>query len=209
MLVLYGTVMLVIIVALLMSNKTNPFSALTAVPLVVALIAGFGISDIEKFATEGLEGIASTVALQVFGILFFTVMQQTGVFDPVVERIVNLAGRNPLKITLATVLLTQIVALDGDGTATYLIVISEMLPLYRGLGMNPLVLATPCGPIARSAEHGALGSATHPSRWLTRHGSPRPLDPDASSTSHRTRNCVARWIHPRQARSSEAQRRHR
>ncbi|UKA55244.1 citrate transporter [Arthrobacter sp. FW305-BF8] len=137
--------MLVIIVALLISNKATPFSAFTVIPLVIALVAGFSMADIGKFATEGVQNIANTAALQVFGILFFTIMLQAGAFDPFVERILRIAGRSPLKVALATVLLSQLIAFDGDGTATYLIVISAMLPLYRGLGMNPLVLATLVG----------------------------------------------------------------
>lgn len=145
MLALYGLLMLIIIVALLISNKATPFSAFTVIPLVIAVIAGFSIADIGKFATEGVQNIANTAALQVFGILFFTIMLQAGAFDPFVERILRIAGRSPLKVALATVLLSQLIAFDGDGTATYLIVISAMLPLYRGLGMNPLVLATLVG----------------------------------------------------------------
>ena len=145
MLALYGLLMLIVIVALLISNRATPFSAFTVIPLVIALIAGFSLSEIGEFATEGVANIANTAALQVFGILFFTIMLQTGAFDPFVARILKIAGRSPLKVALATVLLSQLIAFDGDGTATYLIVISAMLPLYRGLGMNPLVLATLVG----------------------------------------------------------------
>lgn len=145
MLALFGVLMLVIIVALLISNKATPFSAFTVIPLMIALIAGFSMADVGKYATEGVQNIANTAALQVFGILFFTIMLQAGAFDPFVERILKIAGRSPLKVALATVLLSQLIAFDGDGTATYLIVISAMLPLYRGLGMNPLVLATLVG----------------------------------------------------------------
>jgi CitMHS family citrate-Mg2+:H+ or citrate-Ca2+:H+ symporter len=145
MLVFYGLLMLIVIVALLISNKATPFSAFTVIPLVIALIAGFSMAEIGEFATEGVQNIANTAALQVFGILFFTIMLQAGAFDPFVARILRIAGRSPLKVALATVLLSQLIAFDGDGTATYLIVISAMLPLYRGLGMNPLVLATLVG----------------------------------------------------------------
>jgi CitMHS family citrate-Mg2+:H+ or citrate-Ca2+:H+ symporter len=145
MLALYGILMLIIIVALLISNRATPFSAFTVIPLAIALIAGFSMAEIGKFATEGVQNIANTAALQVFGILFFTIMLQAGAFDPFVGRILKIAGRSPLKVALATVLLSQLIAFDGDGTATYLIVISAMLPLYRGLGMNPLVLATLVG----------------------------------------------------------------
>lgn len=34
------------------------------------------------------------------------------------------------------------VALDGDGTTTYMITCAAMLPLYKRIGMNPMILAT-------------------------------------------------------------------
>ena len=36
----------------------------------------------------------------------------------------------------------MLVALDGDGTTTYMITCAAMLPLYKRLGMNPMILAT-------------------------------------------------------------------
>ncbi|WP_308403467.1 citrate:proton symporter [Streptomyces sp. Tu102] len=39
-------------------------------------------------------------------------------------------------------LLALLVALDGDGTTSYMIICSAFLPIYRRLGMNPLILAT-------------------------------------------------------------------
>lgn len=35
----------------------------------------------------------------------------------------------------------MLVALDGDGASTFLITISALLPVYKRLGMRPLVLA--------------------------------------------------------------------
>ncbi len=48
---------------------------------------------------------------------------------------------DPLKIVVGTAILTIIVSLDGDGTTTYMITVSAMYPLYKRLGMNPLILA--------------------------------------------------------------------
>jgi Mg2+/citrate symporter len=39
-------------------------------------------------------------------------------------------------------LLSLVVALDGDGTTTYMITCAAMLPLYKRIGMNPMILAT-------------------------------------------------------------------
>ncbi|MFB8735370.1 hypothetical protein ACEQPO_21140 [Bacillus sp. SL00103] len=36
----------------------------------------------------------------------------------------------------------MLVALDGDGTTTYMITVSALLPLFLRIGMNPLILGT-------------------------------------------------------------------
>ena len=38
--------------------------------------------------------------------------------------------------------LAAFVSLDGDGTTTYMITCAAMLPLYKRIGMNPMILAT-------------------------------------------------------------------
>ena len=43
---------------------------------------------------------------------------------------------------IGTALLSLLVALDGDGTTTYMITVSALLPLYKRLNMSPLVLTT-------------------------------------------------------------------
>jgi len=42
---------------------------------------------------------------------------------------------------MGTALLTMLVHLDGDGTATFMIVLSTFLPIYKKLGMSRLILA--------------------------------------------------------------------
>lgn len=46
-----------------------------------------------------------------------------------------------MKVAIGTAVITMIVALDGDGASTFMITISALLPLYKRLGMSPLVLS--------------------------------------------------------------------
>src|SRR6185436_15726848 len=75
-------------------------------------------------------------------ILFFSIMIDVGLFEPVARRIVRVAGNDPMKIVVGTAVLTLLVSLDGDGSTTYLIVTSALLPLYKRLGLSRLVLAS-------------------------------------------------------------------
>ncbi|MCB4321996.1 hypothetical protein KOE80_07270 [Alcaligenes sp. 13f] len=67
-------------------------------------------------------------------------MTDTGLFDPIIRRIVAAVGGDPVKIFVGTVALGYLVALDGDGATVYMIVLSAFLPTYKRLGLSlPLV----------------------------------------------------------------------
>ena len=69
-------------------------------------------------------------------------MIDSGLFDPFIKRLLTIVNGDPVKITMGTAALALAVALDGDGTTTYMITVSALLPLYLKIGMNPLILAT-------------------------------------------------------------------
>jgi CitMHS family citrate-Mg2+:H+ or citrate-Ca2+:H+ symporter len=68
-------------------------------------------------------------------------MIDAGLFDPVVRKILQIVHGDPMKIVLGTAVLAMMVSLDGDGSTTYMITVTAMLPLYVRLGISRLVLA--------------------------------------------------------------------
>src|SRR5699024_5886503 len=110
--------------------------ALAGVTFIGALIAGFSLAEVSEFAMTGIGSVVGVVAMFVFAIIFFGVVSDAGMFDPIVNRIVRFAGDKPAPITVATT------HLDGAGASTFLITIPAMLPLYERMGMSRLVLAT-------------------------------------------------------------------
>ena len=42
-----------------------------------------------------------------------------------------------MRIVVGTAVLALLVSLDGDGSTTYMLTVSAMLPLYTRLGMEP------------------------------------------------------------------------
>jgi CitMHS family citrate-Mg2+:H+ or citrate-Ca2+:H+ symporter len=140
MLSLLGFLMMAIFMYLIMSKRLSALVALIIVPIVFALIGGFG-ADIGDMMVDGVKKIAPTGVMLIFGILYFGIMIDAGLFDPVVSKILKIVKGDPLKIVVGTAILTLMVSLDGDGTTTYMIVIAAMFPLYKRLGMNPLILA--------------------------------------------------------------------
>lgn len=124
---------------LIMSNRMNALHALILIPAVFALFAGF--TDVGDMIIGGAETVASTAIMVTFAILYFGTLIDAGMFDPLVNKVVKISKGDPLKITVGTAILSLLVGLDGDGTITYLIVVTAFLPLYERLGMNKLILA--------------------------------------------------------------------
>ena len=122
-----------------LSQRVSVFVALTVLPIVAALVVGAG-DRLGELILGGLETVAPVAIMITFAVLYFCLMVDAGLFDPAVRRVVRWAGGDPLKITVGTAVLTLLVALDGDGASTFLIMVSAMLPIYRRLGMRPLVL---------------------------------------------------------------------
>ncbi|MFJ7676481.1 CitMHS family transporter [Peribacillus sp. NPDC097198] len=141
MLTILGVSMVTIFTYLIMTKKMSPIVALTLIPIIFAIIGGFA-SDIGPMMLEGIKLVAPSAALLLFAILFFGVMIDAGLFDPLIAKILQIVKRDPVKIAIGTAILSLMVALDGDGTTTYMIVVSAMLPLYKRIGMNPLIMAT-------------------------------------------------------------------
>lgn len=140
MLALLGVATVLLLLVAILSRRVSPLVALISVPVAAALAGGFG-REIGKWITSGLSSIAPVVAMFVFAILFFGVMTDAGLFDPVVARIRRVVGTKPAWIVPGTALLAALVHLDGSGAVTFLVVVPAMLPLYEALGMDRRLLA--------------------------------------------------------------------
>ena len=176
MLTILGLGMILCFMYLIMSRRLSPLVALTLIPVLFALLAyGLGfffdslshiqLNELGEMMLDGVQKLAPTGVMLLFAILHFAIMIDTGLFDPSVKFILRLVKGDPLKVVLGTITLTLIVSLDGDGSTTYMICVAAMLPLYKRLGMSPLIMAclmmlasgimnlTPWGgPTARAAS---------------------------------------------------------
>lgn len=164
MLTLIGILIIVTIVTLLMSGKTSPIVAMSIVPLIGALIAGFSISEISGFFEAGLLKVSKVATMFLFAILFFSILKELHVFDPMIRNMVRLTRGNVVIVAVMTTLIAAIVHLDGSGAATFLIIIPALLPLYRKLGMSPylmlLLMAGSMGIMNMVPWGGPLGRAS-------------------------------------------------
>lgn len=134
-----GFATIAVFLVLTLTRRVSVLLCLVLVPIAAALIGGFG-GELGGFIADGLLTVAPVAIMIAFAVLYFSLMVDVGLFDPVIRTVLRWAGGDPMKITVGTAVVTLLVALDGDGASTFLITVSALLPIYKRLGMRPLVL---------------------------------------------------------------------
>ncbi len=147
MLAVLGFATIAIFLYTTMTKKLSIQAALIGIPVVAALIAGFGL-DIGKMMIDGVLKVTPSAMIPIFAVIYFGLMIDAGLFDPIVNRILRLVHGDPVKVTIGAAVLAMLVSLDGDGTTTFIISVTAMLPITTKLGMNPLILPFAVGMAA-------------------------------------------------------------
>ena len=135
-----GFAMIVLFMYLIMSKRMTAMNALVLIPIVFALGLGFYDAKLGKMMIEGVRKVAPTGIMICFAILFFGIMIDAGLFDPIIEKILKTVHGDPMKVCVGTAVLAAFISLDGDGSTTYLVTCSAMLAVHRRLGINPIIL---------------------------------------------------------------------
>lgn len=156
--------MIIVFLALVISKKMQPFTALVLVPIVFTVVGALGnqyaakvakanevaaesvtiwdqIQIIGKWTVAGLTKTSTTAIMLLFAILFFSIMLNVGLFDPVTKFIIRAAGGDPMKVLIGTAAVSAAVSLNGDGTTTTLIVCTAFIPIYKKLNLKIMNLA--------------------------------------------------------------------
>ncbi len=140
MLTLFGILTVVTLLVLVLARITSVLVALVLVPLATGLLAGLG-SDVGVFALSGVESVAGTATMLGFAVLYFGLMNDAGLFAPLIRAVVRFGGADPVRIVMGTAVVGMLAHLDGSGASTFLIAIPALLPIYERLGLDRSVLA--------------------------------------------------------------------
>lgn len=146
--------MIILFMYVIMKKKLSPFTALVLVPLIFTLIAmALGVAsppagedgtvppvNIGNFVMDGVSTTSKTGIMLLFAILYFSIMLDAGLFDPITKKMIEMAKGDPMKVLMATAIVAAAVSLNGDGTTTTLICVSAFLPIYQKLNMRVMNL---------------------------------------------------------------------
>lgn len=159
MITILAWAMIIVFMILVMKKKLQPFTALVLVPLVFTIGGAFAglfkehvatlkeipladvtlwdqIKIVGDWTVQGLQKTSTTAIMLLFAIMFFAIMLNAGLFDPLTKFIIKLAKGDPLKVLVGTAVVAAMVSLNGDGTTTTLIVCTAFLPIYKKLNLK-------------------------------------------------------------------------
>lgn len=139
MLTILGFAMIATFLVLIMMKKMSPIAALVLIPALFCVAVGQG-AKLGDYVLEGVGNLAPTAAMLMFAIVYFGVMIDVGLFDPVVRGILRFCKADPMRVVMGTALLAAVVSLDGDGSTTFMITVSALYPLYKRLKMSLVVM---------------------------------------------------------------------
>lgn len=139
MLTILGFAMITTFLVLIMMKKMSPIAALVLIPALFCVAVGQG-AKLGDYVIDGVGNLAPTAAMLMFAIVYFGVMIDVGLFDPIVRGILRFCKADPMRIVVGTAVLAAIVSLDGDGSTTFMITVSAMYPLYKRLKMSLVVM---------------------------------------------------------------------
>lgn len=179
MVTILGYLLIAAFLVLVIRQKLSPFTGLIVVSLaagaILCLTSDIPLDSILSWIKEGLFytekadgkiklGTMNPTVMILFAILYFSLMMNVGLFDPLCTFLIRKANGDPLKIMMVTAFTSSVVTLDGDGTTTILIITSAFVPLYKQMGLKlsnlAMLIILPCGlgnclpwggPLARAA----------------------------------------------------------
>lgn len=139
-LTIIGILIIGSIVGLLIAKRISPIVGMILIPSMGALLLGYHIGDLVSFFNSGLERVINVVLMFIFAIIFFGIMSDSGLFKPLIKRLIILTRGNVVVVSIVTALVGMFAQLDGAGATTFLLSIPALLPLYKALNMNRYLL---------------------------------------------------------------------
>ena len=143
MLVLTAVVMLLILLLLILKSKFLPGNIMALVPIAASLATGNGVMQTMRLAHAGIEGVAPVMVMFIFAMIYFGILSDAGMFEPVINRLlrVKAAGKSVFSVAAITAVIAAVIQLDGQGVTTLVIVVPPMLIVFDKLKIRRTMMA--------------------------------------------------------------------
>ncbi len=131
--------MLVVVIGCILWNKIPLNFIMFVVPVVCMLLLGYSITESSTFILNQFNTImTSSGYMLMFGLIYFTMLTETGLFDILINKTISMLGgkMNVIAIMIMTTVISAIAYLTANMSTTYLIVFPVMLTLYKKYNMD-------------------------------------------------------------------------
>ncbi len=135
-----GFLCTIVFIVLVYKEIVNVQWAFMLIPVVGALLLGYGFPDIAGWVVAGAQGNAKMTVLAVFAVMLFATMNDVGVFDDIVDFIVKKFSGSTVMVFIAGFLVATISSLDGAAPSTVLVTVAAMLPVFKKSKIRPICL---------------------------------------------------------------------
>ena len=126
--------MMAVVIILILTKKIPMNFTLFLVPVAAALILGYGPVEIGTMVAEQFNTtMKASGYMLIFGLLYFSMLTETGMFDRIVGGLTKLIGSkmNVVVIIMMTTVIAAVGMLTANISTCYLITFPIMLPLYK------------------------------------------------------------------------------
>ena len=129
--------MMVLLIGLVVAQKMNLYSAYALLPIIAALVLGFGVpGTLELFESRVMETMMGSALLVLFSVAFFSTLSEAGMFAVLVHSIVKVSKGKPLVVYLSTLAVGLLTSVDGSLITCYAITIPAFMTVYDALGLD-------------------------------------------------------------------------
>lgn len=131
--------MMAAVIILILSKKIPMNFTLFLVPVLTALILGFKPAEIGTMVVEQFNTtMKASGYMLIFGLLYFSMLTETGMFDTIVGGITGMIGSrmNVIVIMILTTVIAAVGMLTANISTCYLVTFPIMMPLYKKYRLN-------------------------------------------------------------------------
>lgn len=130
-------IMLAIIIVFILFEKTLKIPmnfVLFTVPVIFSFLMGYDLQQTSTFLLTQLSTVMNqTGYMLLFGLIYFVMLTETGMFDVMVNSVMKVIGDrlNVVGVMVLTTVLGGIAYLTANMSTTYLVVFPIVIPLYK------------------------------------------------------------------------------
>lgn len=132
------TIMAVILLALvvggILSRKIPMNFVMFAVPVFCLLGLGYNVFEISGFILSKISEIMTSAGwMLLFGLIYFTMLTESGMFDTIINGVVTLVGErmNVVVVMIMTTIIGALAYLTASMSTAYLICFPIMIPMFK------------------------------------------------------------------------------